>query len=190
MNRLEAQALLTIFALNCDRTPPDGLLDVWAATLDDVPFELAKAAAIELVKTSPYFPKVADLRDRARLVKEARERERNRDRQLEARKVERVQHSRTGAKMIAHVLGRLADAGQDPGAGQWLGKERAVAVCEAAVAEWLDLTRDIPVQPQPRRELQACAGCYTPTDHPTGRCDRCRPLMPDPSLAGPTTTRS
>lgn len=23
-------------------------------------------------------------------------------------------------------------------------------------------------------ELVACAGCYTPTDHPTGRCPNCR----------------
>jgi hypothetical protein len=185
MNRLEAQALLTIFALNCDRTPPESLLDVWAATLDDVPFDLGKAAAIELVKTSPYFPKVAELRDRARLVKEARERERNRDRQLEARTAERVQSNRTGAKMIAHVLGRLKDAGQDANAGHWLGKDRAVAVCEKAVEEWLDLTRDIPTQPA-RVEMRACAGCYTPTDHPTGRCPRCQPLVAEPTAETPS----
>ena len=140
MNRLEAQALLTIFTLNCDKQAPAGLVDVWAATLDDLSFDLGKAAAIELVKTSPYFPKVAELRDRARLIKEARDRERARNRQLEARKdLPPPKPGRTGAKMCAHVLGRLADAGQDP-PEKFLGKERAIAVAEAAVHEWLERT--------------------------------------------------
>lgn len=176
----ECRALLAILGVAHDREVPDGLADVWAATLGDLPFELARTAALELIRTSPYLPKVAELRDRARLIREARLRDHNRDRQLEARTQPRIQSSRTGAKMIAHVLGRLADAGQEPTAGKWLGKERAVAVCEKAVEEWLDLTRDIPT-PEAPRPLQACAGCYAPTDHPTGRCQRCQPLVPEPT---------
>lgn len=176
----ECRALLAILAVAHDRQVPDGLAEVWSATLGDIPFELGRTAALELIKTSPYLPKVAELRDRARLIREARDRERNKDRQLEARQLPRVVAGRTGAKMIAHVLGRLADAGQEPTAGKWLGKERAVAVCEKAVEEWLDLTRDIPT-PEAPRPLQACAGCYAPTNHPTGRCPRCQPLVPEPT---------
>lgn len=141
MNRTEVHALLMIFSLNCDRTPPDGLLDVWTATLDDMPFELGRAATIELVKTSPYFPKVADLRDRARLIREQRDRERQRARQLQGRPDPDLPPAipgRTGPRMAGHVLGRLADAGQDTAAGKFLGKEHAIAVAEAAVIEWLD----------------------------------------------------
>jgi hypothetical protein len=141
VNRTEAEALLMIFTLNCDRKAPTGLLDIWAATLDDIPFDLGKNAALELVKTSPYFPKVADLRERARLIREQRDRERQRNRQLEARNLPPVVPGRTGAAMVRHVLGRLADAGQNPTDGKWLGKDRATAVAETAIAEWLDQTR-------------------------------------------------
>lgn len=139
MNRVEAQALLTIFTLNCDKAAPAGLVDVWAATLDDLPFDLGKAAAIELVRTSPYFPKVAELRDRARLIREQRRRDTSRARQLEARTEPRPESERTGARMCAHVLARLADAGQNPAEGRFLGKQRAADVAEIAVREWLDL---------------------------------------------------
>ena len=135
----ECRALLAILAVAHDREVPDGLAEVWSATLGDMPFELARTAALELIRTSPYLPKVAELRDRARLIREARDRERNKDRQLEARNLPPVVPGRTGAAMIAHVLGRLKDAGQDAWAGKWLGKERAIAICEAAVAEWLDM---------------------------------------------------
>lgn len=139
MNLTEARALLLMLGLAHDRTIPEGLDSVWAATLDDLPFALAKDAVVELVKTSPYLPKVAEVRNRARLIREQRQRDTARHRQLEARNDPRPDSGRTGARMCAHVLARLADAGQNTAEGKFLGKQRAADIAETAVREWLDL---------------------------------------------------
>lgn len=141
MNLTEAHAVLMMLGLNYDRQIPQGLPEIWAATLDDFPFELCKTAALELIRTSPYLPKVAEVRERARLIKAERERRDNHRRQIEGRTTEPPDDTRTGAKMCAHVLGRLADAGQNTAAGQFLGKDRAAAIAEQAVREWLDAGR-------------------------------------------------
>lgn len=137
MNMTEVRAVLMLFSLAHDRQIPNGVEEIWAATLADMPFGLAKDAALELIKTSPFIPKVSELRDRARLIREERDRARKRQLQLEGRNVERPNDEDTGRRMVAHVLGRLADAGQNPAEGKFLGKERAGAIAEEAVREWL-----------------------------------------------------
>lgn len=141
MNTTEAHAVLMMLGLSYDRQIPQGLPEIWAATLGDLPFELCKSAALELIRTSPYLPKVAEIRERARLIKAERERRDGKHRQLEGRTAERTIHTDTGARMCTHVLGRLADAGQDIAAGHFLGKDRATAIAEEAVREWLTTER-------------------------------------------------
>lgn len=124
---------------------------IWTATLGDLPFGTTRAAVVEWVRTSPYWPRPADLRERARLIVAQHDRERAKRRQLAGR-VEAIEsavrtqhaHQRTGANMVRHVLGRLKDAGSDPAEGKYLGIERAKAVAEEAVEEWLDRTKETP----------------------------------------------
>lgn len=66
MNYDQAQALTAILYTAYDREKPDGLDEVWYAALTDVPFDLARAAAIQLIQTSTFLPKVAEIRQRAR----------------------------------------------------------------------------------------------------------------------------
>lgn len=74
MNHEEAQALTTVLFTAYDRPKPDGIDDIWYAALTDVPFELARLAAIQLIRTSTFLPKVAEIRQRAAEL--ARERRR------------------------------------------------------------------------------------------------------------------
>ncbi len=122
---------------------------IWVATLGDLPFGVARSAVVEWVRTSPYWPRPADLRERARLIAAHAERERAKRQQLDGRALAiesasatRAACRRTGANMVRHVLGRLKDAGQDIAAGQYLGAERASAVAEEAITEWLDRTKE------------------------------------------------
>lgn len=120
---------------------------IWAATLGDLEFGLARQAVVDWVRHSPYWPRPADLRERARLAAAQHERERAKRKQLTGR-TEALEsairtHSaqqRTGANMVRHVLGRLKDAGSDPVNGKLLGAEACADVAEQAVKEWLDRT--------------------------------------------------
>ena len=146
----EAKALTAIAAAAHDRPPPDGAADVWAATLADVPFGLARQAVVEIVASSPYWPRPADIRERARLITAQQQRAAARRKQLDDRKVFAIgaatttpaARKRTGPDMVRHVLGRLKDAGQDVAEGKLLGAERAAVIAEAACEEWLDRTSD------------------------------------------------
>jgi hypothetical protein len=79
MNPEETEALTTIIYTAYDRPKPDGLDEIWHAALADVPFDLVRLAAIRLIQTSTFTPKVAELRqlaadlsrDRRRLAREA-----------------------------------------------------------------------------------------------------------------------
>lgn len=81
MNHEEAKAITSILYTAYDREKPDGLDDIWYAALADVPFDLARAAAIQLIQTNTFLPKVAEIRQRAgglhrerrRLEREAQE---------------------------------------------------------------------------------------------------------------------
>ncbi len=122
---------------------------IWTATLGDLEFSTARAAVVEWVRSSPYWPRPADLRERARLIEAQQQRERAKRKQIAGR-TEALEsairtHSaqqRTGPNMVRHVLGRLKDAGQDTRNGKFLGVERAVAIAEEACAEWLDRTKE------------------------------------------------
>lgn len=82
MNLPEVQGILTLLGTALDRQIPEGLDQIWAATLDDVPYDFGRPAALEAIKTSPFLPKVSDIRIRAaelgrehkRALREAEER--------------------------------------------------------------------------------------------------------------------
>jgi hypothetical protein len=121
---------------------------VWMATLGDLDFGLTRQAVVEWSRTSPYWPRPADLRERARLIKIQRQREQAKSKQIDGRQAAvesaeqtKAAHERTGPNMIRHVLGRLKDAGQDVAHGKPLGVERAVAIADEAIKEWLERTR-------------------------------------------------
>ena len=173
MNLTETRAVLGILGLAYDRQLPEAVAEVWAAVLTDVPLGDAQAAALELVKTNPHLPRVADLRDRARLIRQQRDRDTNRRRQLDARHTPAPTPGRTGAAMVRHVLGRLADAGQDVSTGRLLGRDRASAVAHTAIEEWLERPLNTPPHRPPLSHTVACTTCYTPTTNPTRECDRC-----------------
>lgn len=144
----ETIALVRIVAVAHDRNIPDGLAEVWYATLGNLPFGLARQAVVEILQTSPYLPKPADIRDRARLIHQQEQRDAAKRKQLADRERFAITAAtetpaalkRTGAEMVRHVLGRLKDAGQDIPNGKYLGKERAGDIAYAAVEEWLDRT--------------------------------------------------
>lgn len=140
MTPAETLALARMTAVAYDRNVPEGLPEVWHTALGDLPFALVREALVELIRTLPYWPKPAEIRERARLVKAAQDRERGKQLQLEGRKQMPSKTPRTGAPFIAHVLGRLKDAGQDIWAGVFLGKERAGDIAEAAGLEYLERT--------------------------------------------------
>lgn len=149
MNTDEIRELIDVCAAAYRQTadPRDEM--IWTATLGDLTFGQGRAAVVEWVKTSPYWPRPADLRERARLIVAQHDRERAKRQQLAGR-TEAIASSirthsaqqRTGANMVRHVLGRLRDAGSNPADGTFLGVEAAVAVAEEAISEWLDRTKE------------------------------------------------
>lgn len=120
---------------------------IWTAALGDLPFNLARRAVVEWVRTSPYWPRPADLRERSRLIAAQDGRELAKRRQLDGRDgavesaiAAKRAGQRTGANMVRHVLGRLKDAGSDPASGKFLGPERCGDIAAEAVEEWLKRT--------------------------------------------------
>jgi hypothetical protein len=193
MNGTEARTVLAILLTAYDRPMQAGLGDIWEATLGDIPYAIGRETALELIKVSPHLPRVAEFRERARLVKAAHDREIGKQRQIEGRAWTPSRTPRTGAEFISHVMGRLADAGQDAKEGVWLGQDRARAVALGACREYLARTApEVGSDPLVRlvdevdfgnHDLdrwsepieQACARCYAPTVHPSGLCARCQP---------------
>lgn len=162
----ETSALLTVVAIAHDRAIPDGLLDVWQLALADLPFLLCRDAALELIRTSPYLPKVAEVRERARLIAAEQARAAQRRRQLDGRTEVEPMAEATGGAMIAHVLGRLKDAGQDVAQGKLLGRERADLIVADAIDEW---RRKHPDGVANAHEMRACKTCFAPNE-PGHRC--------------------
>lgn len=147
MNTTEIRELLDVCSAGL-RQPADPRDEmIWTATLGDLDFGLTRRAVVEWLRSSPYWPRPADLRERARLIQAQQQREQTKRKQLTAR-IQATEdairtHSaqqRTGANMVRHVLGRLKDAGSDPANGKYLGAERCADVAEDAVREWLDRT--------------------------------------------------
>jgi hypothetical protein len=192
MNGTEARTVLAILLTAYDRQMQAGLADIWEASLTDVPYAIGRETALELIKVSPHLPRVAEFRERARLVKAAHDREIGKQRQLEGRRDWAPSRTpRTGAEFIGHVMGRLRDAGQNPAEGVWLGQDRARAIALGACREYLARTApEVGADPlvrhidevdfgnhDPDRWAEpverACARCYAPTVHPSGLCGRC-----------------
>lgn len=65
MNIQDCKTVLSLICMNLDRQVPEGLDQLWFATLADVPPQYGKAAAMECIQSSPFMPKVADIRTRA-----------------------------------------------------------------------------------------------------------------------------
>jgi hypothetical protein len=143
MNTDEISELIDVCAAGLRQTadPRDAM--IWTATLGDLDFGLARQAVVEWLRTSPYWPRPADLRERARMIDAQQQRERAKRHQLAGRvqAVEDVIAARSaGANLVRHVLGRLKDAGQDIANGKKLGVERATEVADEAMREWQDRT--------------------------------------------------
>lgn len=140
MNGTEVRTVLAILMTAYDRPMQAGLAEIWEATLGDVTYAVGRETALELIKVSPHLPRVAEFRERARLIQQAQQRERGKQRQLEGRGFTPSRTPRTGAAFIGHIIGRLKDAGQDIAAGIFLGKQRAGDIAEEAGLEWLART--------------------------------------------------
>ena len=97
MNLDETSALTSIIFTAYDRPKPEGLDDIWYASMHDVPFDLARLAAIQLIQTSTFLPKVAEIRQRAAEL--ARER----------RRIEREAAERKAIEAYAANAGPLRD---------------------------------------------------------------------------------
>ncbi len=164
MDLSEARTILTIIAAAHDRQLPEGLDHIWAATLADIDYDVGKTAAMEVLKTNPHLPKVAEIRERARLIKAARDRTAGIKKQLEERKTAPGPNGRAFTGIYRHVNRRLAEAGQNIPAAlavgllserakeHLLGKERCALIAEAACAEWLDM------QPEERLTISSSKG--------------------------------
>lgn len=134
MNFQETQQLTTILFTAYDRPKPDGLDEIWFAALTDVPFDLARAAAVRLIQTSAFVPKVAELRSlAAELGRERRrlEREANERRALEAYRATAGPLTDRSAEIRAFVdriRGALPDGDREalmPRAVAWERQHRA-----------------------------------------------------------------
>ena len=136
----EIQELINVCAAAYRQQADPRDVMVWTAALGDLPFGLVRQAVIEWVRTSPFWPRPADLRERARLIATQQDRERAKRAQLAGREVVAPSSARTGANLVRHVLGRLKDAGSDPENGKLLGSARCGDIAEEAVREWLKCT--------------------------------------------------
>lgn len=153
MNRDDVRAILSIIHINHNRTVPDGLADIWTATLADIDAESGKAAALHMIKTSPHLPKVSEIREHAKRIEAEADR---RQAVLAAgrRPVTPVGEPfvppvRNGADLVRHVLAAFKAAGQDPANGKFLGKQRAGDIAEQAAKEWLKSNKLIAGAPRP-----------------------------------------
>ncbi|NIL65021.1 hypothetical protein, partial [Salinispora arenicola] len=82
----ETLALVRIVAVAHDREIPNGLAEVWYATLGDLPFGLTRQAIVELpTSRRRTVPRPADIRERARLITNHQHRAAAKQQQLDAR---------------------------------------------------------------------------------------------------------
>ena len=132
MNLEDCKTVLSLICMNLDRQMPEGLDQLWAATLADIPAQYGKAAAMHCITSSPFMPKVADIRSRALEMQEAdaRAAERSRRLALERAKTPAPERRADGAEMVRAVLAAVKAGG--PGAD--LGTKAKIA--DRAIAEW------------------------------------------------------
>lgn len=135
MNLAETQALTSILFTAYDREKPPGLDDIWYAALTDVPFEAARVAAIQLIQTSTFLPKVAEIRQRAAGI--ARERRRL-DREAQEQRAIEAYREQAGPltdrsadirEFVGQIRGVLPEGDREalmPRAVAWEREHRAV----------------------------------------------------------------
>lgn len=68
----ETRSVLLVLHTAHDRAIPDGLTDIWSNTLGDLDYDLVREAALDLIRTSPYLPKVSEVRERALAIRRQR----------------------------------------------------------------------------------------------------------------------
>lgn len=79
----ETRTLLRFISTAMDRpVPPTETAEVWSVLLADVPYIWARDAALDLLKTSPYWPKPADIVIRAKEMAAVERARQNHERQL------------------------------------------------------------------------------------------------------------
>lgn len=164
MNVEECRGILSLVCLNLDRPIPEGLDVLWSVTLADIPASYGKSAALECITSSPFMPRVADLRSRAAEMQAADRRaaERQRALQIERAKTPAPERRADGAEMVRYVLAAV-DAAK-PVLDEQLADDLAARVeaktliAEDAIAEW---RRDHPGSTAPPRQGLPCglAGC-------------------------------
>ncbi|MER7002229.1 hypothetical protein ABT297_04160 [Dactylosporangium sp. NPDC000555] len=97
----ETLTLARIAVVAYDRPMPDGLPEIWHAALGDLQFGYARDALMELIRTSPYWPKPSDIRGRA--LEAERER----------RSIERQQREAEEARALAASAQHTEDRSND-----------------------------------------------------------------------------
>lgn len=119
MTPQETLALVQIAAVAHDKAVPEGMAEIWHATLHDLPFGDARAALLEVLKVQPFWPKPADIRrqadelvrDRLRALRQQKE-----HLAIEAEYARRqtVQdRSADVSRLLAEVRVKLPDTGRD-----------------------------------------------------------------------------
>lgn len=142
MNREETAALVLLVLSAQNRNVPSApMVEAWHLILGDLDYGNARLAIIELLKSQPFMPTPADIRERVKIIVAERERRRGQIKSIADRSQEQPHARRTGAAMVRYVLQRLRDEGQDPKRGKFLGVERATQIAEQACNEWLEQTR-------------------------------------------------
>lgn len=178
MNRDDCRTVLSLICMNLDRQVPEGLDALWAVTLADIPAEYGKAAAMECITSSPYMPKVSDIRDRAAALMDADRRAEERKRRLaiERGKPPAPERRVDGAQMAAWVwteTRRRAKGITDPA--------KRAEIADAVVAEW---RRDHPDSTSSTRTGQDCGRAACRCTHTDG-CDAGWVTAPDDGPAFP-----
>lgn len=113
MSPEETRLLLSTLSAVMDKPVPLEAQAVWAELLAPVPLEWAKMAAMDLLTTSPYWPKPADVINRAKELAAVEKARRKRDQQLAlgaSIPPEPVPAQTVGPQMIREMLARIAEA--------------------------------------------------------------------------------
>lgn len=133
MTPREVSDLVTFLATGLGRPEPEGARASWALVMADVPWEYARRAALEHLKTSPHWPAPADVIRLAREIA-ARERQKSahrlaleRAREEERRAVPVTQGARMVAWVVAESRRRLKGV---------VDRDKRAEVVSEIVAEW------------------------------------------------------
>ncbi len=109
----ETDTLLRFISTALDRpVPPDETVEVWAVLMADAPYRWARDAALDLTKTSPFWPKPADVLNRAKEMYLAEKARQARERQLAvegSKPPEAPQAAAAGPALVRGLLAAIAE---------------------------------------------------------------------------------